>query len=242
MTQNTAISVLNKRLTLNHLPNGFKTSMDSVLLASACPIQPKQSLLDLGCGVGGAGLCVLARVPEVELTGIDIQADQIDLAEENAAGNNFAEKCEFLCSDIREYKNQYAFDHVIMNPPYLNKGAHLKSPHPEKSAAMGHDDATLEEWMKTAHYSLKSKGSLTIIHRADQIDHVLALLDKKFGATEIIPLWPKQGTAAKRVIIRTFKDRYSPATLHAGLTLHDEEGDYTIETNRILKDIGGLYL
>ncbi|MEM8833856.1 MAG: methyltransferase, partial [Pseudomonadota bacterium] len=224
------------------LENGFKTSMDSVLLAAACPIQKNEQLLDLGCSVGGAGMCVLKRCPDNHLTGVDIQVAQIELALENAAANNLVERCEFIESNVSDFRQEKAFDHVIMNPPYLNDGEHLRSPHNEKATAMGHDDVSLKEWIDCAHFCLKSKGSMTIIHRADQIDHIIRDMGKRFGAIEIIPLWPKQDVPAKRVIIRAYKDRYSPTTLHAGLILHDGNGDYTIEANHILKEAGGLFL
>ncbi len=36
--------------------------MDTVLLASACTAVVGEKVLDMGCGVGGAGLCLLSRV------------------------------------------------------------------------------------------------------------------------------------------------------------------------------------
>jgi tRNA1(Val) A37 N6-methylase TrmN6 len=146
----------------------------------------------------------------------------------------------FVCEDIRNIREIKA-DHVICNPPYLTDGAHLKSPHPAKAAAMGHDETTLGDWIKAAHRNLKSKGSFTMIHRADMLDTILQTFGKTFGATEIIPLWPKEGREAKRIIIRTYKDRRSPLKLHAGLILHQENGDYTAEAEEILRHIRSLY-
>ena len=104
MTQE--ITVLNKQVRLKQAENGFRTSMDSVMLAAACPVKQGQELLDMGCGVGSAGLCVLKRIDGVLLTGIDIQADHVAIAVENAEMNNMQERSEFLCSDIRGYKKE----------------------------------------------------------------------------------------------------------------------------------------
>lgn len=237
------IEILGKRLTLVHLPNGFKTSMDSVLLAAACPVQANERLLDMGCGVGGAGFCVLARVGGVFLTGVDIQEAQIELAMKNADKNQF-ENTEFVASDIINFKREKEFHHIIMNPPYLDAGKHLRSPHPEKATAMGHEENThsIKEWIDVAHFNLKSNGTLTIIHRADQIDEIIRVMGKRFGAIEVIPLWPKMGISAKRVIIRAIKDRRSPSVLHSGITLHEDSGEYTCEANNILKEAKGLFL
>lgn len=238
------IYVLDKGLKLLHTEKGFKTSIDSVLLAAACPAKSGDHILDMGCGVGGAGLSVLTRVEGVSLTGVDIQDDHIELAKQNAAENNFADQCEFVASDIRDYKNENAFDHIICNPPYLEAGAHLRSPHEEKATAMGHEEKELSvlEWIDAAHDTVKSNGTFTMIHRADKVDKIIQGLGKRFGATEIIPLWPKQGEAAKRVIVRAVKHRKSPAKIHAGLVLHQDNGDYTDEAEKIFRDREGLYL
>jgi len=237
------IDILGNRLTLAHLPNGFKTSMDSVLLASACKAKSGERLLDMGCGVGGAGFCVLARVEGVDLMGVDIQAEQIELAQQNARDNKF-ENTQFETSDIIDFKREKEFHHIIMNPPYLEGGKHLRSPHPEKATAMGHEENahSIKDWIDIAHFNLKSNGTLTIIHRADQVDEIIRAMSKRFGAIEIIPLWPKAGVNAKRVIIRCIKDRRSPSTLHSGLILHEVDGQYTIETDKILKNAEGLLL
>ncbi len=229
------ISVLDKRLTLHHTADGFRTGLDSVMLAAACPAQEGQSILDLGCGVGGAGLCVLSRVPGTTLTGIDIQEEQITLAQENAAQNEMKDRATFTTSDIRDYKDG-KFDHVICNPPYQNPDERISSPSPAKETAHAHqDNVSLQDWIDTAVRNLKSKGSLTIIHRADQTDKIIQRLENRFGGTEIIPLWPRQDTPAKRVIIRSYRDSRSPATIHPGIVLHKENGDYTDEAEGILR-------
>ncbi len=103
----------------------------------------------------------------------------------------------------------------------------------------GEDNPTpmsLNDWIITAHKNLKSGGTFTIIHRADMIDKIILGMGKKFGGVEIIPLYPHVGEAARRVIVRAIKDRKTPARLHGGIVLHEENGDYTKHANTILRD------
>jgi tRNA1(Val) A37 N6-methylase TrmN6 len=230
------IHVLDHRVRLLQPVGGFRTSLDSVMLAAACPAQGSETLLDLGCGVGGAGFCVLARAPGTHLTGVDIQPDHIDLAVQNIALNNMEGRCSFIPGDIRSL-NIKEFDHVICNPPYLDAGTHTPSPSVPKATALYHgdEDRSVKDWVEAGFRNLKNGGSFTIIHRADHTDKIIQSFGKKFGAIEIIPLWPRTGEAAKRVIIRAIKNRKTPAKIHAGLVLHNADGSYTEQADKILR-------
>lgn len=241
------IHILNKRLILRQVMDGFRTSMDAILLGAACPAQPGEHILDLGCGVGSAGLCALYRIPDTKLTGIDILPDHIALARENAAINHKDQRTQFIAEDIRDFEpnlqNGTLFDHIICNPPYLESGAYIPSPKEQKAIAIGHgeDDIDLKDWIDAAHRNLKSGGGFTIIHRADTTDKIIRDCGKRFGAIEIIPLWPKLSHPAKRVIIRAIKDRKSPAILHPGIVLHKDDGNHTPAAEKILREGKALF-
>lgn len=113
-------TLLNGRIELLQPKVGFHASIDTVFLAAAVPVKARMHLLDVGCGVGSVGLCVLARTRDIHLTGIDIQQDLIDLAQKNAVLNNTEALCRFVAGDIRKEKEivDNAFSVVMMNPPY----------------------------------------------------------------------------------------------------------------------------
>ena len=235
------IHILNKRVALEQHEGGFQTSIDAVLLAAACPAKGGDHVLDLGCGVGSASLALLARVEGAFVHGIDIQEEVTALASNNAAQNNIQDRADFEYADIRDYKN-LSFNHVICNPPYLPSGGHIPSPSEAKATAMGFidPDITLSDWVACAFDCIKGQGSLTMIHRADQVDTIIHAMGKRFGGIEIIPLWPKSGIDAKRVIIRARKHSKGAAKIHAGLTLHKENGDYTDEAEKVLREMTAI--
>lgn len=234
------IHVLDKKLRLLQPDVGFRTSLDTIMLSAACPAKDGQHILDAGCGVGAAGFCVAKRLNKLKLTGVDIDADFIELAKQNREINGFsADDVQFHHADIDQFRRSEKpiFDHVISNPPYLNAGEYLNSPHQKKAIAIGHAETgfSLEEWIKALHRLIKPKGSLTMIHRADYTDQIIKAFEYRFGFVEIIPLWPKKGRNAKRVIIRGLKDKRGPCTLHHGITLHNDENGYTEEADAILR-------
>ncbi len=244
------IYVLNKQVRLCQAPEGFRTSMDSVMLAAACPAKKNHKVLDLGCGVGSAGICVLHRVKDTKLLGIDFQADHIELAEKNADLNNMKDRAVFVCADVRDISkaNIDTFDHVICNPPYKEAGAHRRSPSMARARAMGYidDDVSLRSWIDSAWHNIKGQGSITIIHEASQCDSIIQGLystrgGRRFGNIEIIPLFPKVGVNAKRVIIRAWKHKKGGSRLLPGITLHNADGSYTPEADNILRGGQALF-
>ncbi|MGB0718865.1 MAG: tRNA1(Val) (adenine(37)-N6)-methyltransferase [Bdellovibrionales bacterium] len=242
MSKKDEIHVLGGRVVLRQIEGGFKTSTDSVLLAAACAAKTGDQILDLGCGVGSAGLCVLGRVSGAHLIGIDILPDHIALAHANAKINDKGDYARFVAEDIRDFEDD-EFDHVICNPPYMESGSYIDTPYARKAVAIGHgeDDIDLKDWIDAAHRNLRHGGSFTIIHRGDAVDRIIRLLGTRFGAVEIIPLWPKAGVAARRVIVRAIKNRKSPGVLHAGIVLHEDSGDYTTAAEAVLRNGAGLF-
>ena len=153
------IFVLNKQVRLLQPERGFRTSLDSVMVAAACPAQEGDSILDLGCGVGGASFCLAYRVHNLLITGIDIQSQYIDIAQQNIMLNSDTNRCEFNVNDIRTFRFQsmdQRVDHVLCNPPFLEAGTYTPSPDSGRATALGHkgQDVTLNDWIDCSFHAL----------------------------------------------------------------------------------------
>ena len=241
MSDLSEIHLLDHKIRLYQPQKGFRTSLDAVLLAAACPAVKSQTVLDLGCGVGGASLCLLSREAELELTGIDIQGEYIHIACQNKVMNNSNEKTLFETGSVQDFRMenpQNRFDHVMCNPPFYEVGEHIPSPSKEIALARGYVDEsiTLKDWIDCAFHNLKSKGSFTIIHQAEKLGVILQGMGKRFGATEIIPIYTKVGKSAKRIIIRSYKDRHTPLILRQAVYLEDAAGQQTEEAHFLLRE------
>ncbi len=236
-------ALLGGRVRLLQMQDGYRAAIDPVLLAAAVRVKAGDSILDLGSGVGAASLCLRARVPGVEVTGLDIQELLVDLARRNAALNNTIDDVSFVIGDLLDPPadvGEGSFDHVMANPPYL--GAASGNPPPDQSKAMANveSEAGLADWVRAAVRAVRHKGSVTFIHRADRIDDLLAHFHGKLGEVVVFPLWPGYGKAAKRVIVTGRKGVASPARISPGLVLHEGDGSFSDAANAILKDASGL--
>lgn len=232
--------VLGGRVTLWQPAKGYRTSTDAVLLAAAVRATAGQRLLDLGAGVGAVGLCIAARIDGVAVEGLELQPGLVELAARNAALTGVAGRVQFHSGDVSAPPATLAaggFDHVVMNPPYAEAGEG-RPPEAEQRriSFVAGNDAPLPVWIACARWMLKDRGRLVLIHRADRTDRIIAGLVPHFGAIEILPLWPRAGEAAKRVIIRARKGVATPATLHPGLVLHAPDGGWTPEAEAILAE------
>ena len=209
--------------------------MDPVLLAAAVPAGDGDRVLDLGTGVGAAALCLAARVPGCTVTGLDLQPALTRLAAENIALNGMASRVSVVQGDIAEPPENLGrdYDHVMANPPYLPQERAEPSARDDPSAV--ETGATLADWIDVAASRSRRKGTVTLIHRADRLDELLALLRTVAGDIAVMPLWPRQGIAAKRVLVRARTGVASPTRLLAGIALHETNGDYTTAAEAVLR-------
>ncbi len=237
----TCDGLLDKRVTIEQPKEGYRVAVDTVLLAASIPGEARQKALDLGCGVGGAMLCLAARVPGIVLTGIEIQKELADLCAANIARNKFA-ALDVRRADATSLPDDLAgaFDHVLMNPPYHDEARHDVSDSAQKRTANTEREGDLARWIASAAKALKPSGLLTLIHRADRQAEIDALLAAEFGAAETLPILPKVGAAPKRAIMRAKKGGKGVVRLCGNFVLHQADGRYTEAAEAVLRHMKAL--
>jgi len=216
---------------------GYRVSMDTVMLAAAVPAVAGETVLEGGIGTAGAAICLAQRVAGVKVHGLELQEAMRLLGERNVDFNGFNESIaieEGCITDLSGPQSQ--FDHVMLNPPYLPEGKAIRPPAKSKGLAHMDSNASLKDWIRFAVHKVKNKGSITLIIRADRVDEAIAHLHRRAGGLVIMPLWPRAGMPAKRVIIQCRKGMHGAASILPGLALHGEIERYTAEARKILWD------
>lgn len=240
---------LDGRLELLQPKVGPRTAIDAFFLAAAIPAREggENCILDAGTGVGAAGLALCARVSDVVVTGVDIQQPLLDLAVRNAQINGFSRRFGVIEADItgkaaaRVFEGG-TFDHVAANPPYQDAAASRVSGNAVTARAYSLGEDSLERWVRFLAGAVKPGGTATLIHRADALAQILAVMKRRFGALVIFPLFPRQGEPAKRVLVQGIKASRAPLKILPGMTLHEADGAYTREANAILRHGNALDL
>ena len=224
---------------------GYRAGMDAVLLGASIPAVAGQTVLDVGCGVGTAGLCLVRRVPNVKMAGVELQPELQALATLNAEKNGLSSRAHFARGDIRAKGGLLAarsFDHVFSNPPYIAGSKGRSSDSRRADISKRETEADLAEWIDAMLYWVKERGHITIIHRADRLHEIIELLSPRVGALRVCPVWPKRGRNANRVIVQGRREAKAGMTLSPGIVVRHHDDTVTREMEEIQRHGLGLSL
>ena len=250
VSETTDDAILGGRLRLRQQRRGHRIGHDAILLAAATPARSGDHAVDLGAGVGAAGLALAMRVPDATVTLVEIDPALAALAEDNVERNGLKARTRVVVLDVAAPSDTFASqglgpgsaDHVLMNPPFHDLAQQNVSPDPQRRAAHSAPSASLADWIKAASWLLHSAGMLTMIWRADGLADVLTTLPPRFGGVVVLPVHGRAGQPAIRVIVHAGKARRAPLSLLPGLILNDADCRPTTEAERVLRHAEALPL
>ncbi len=237
---------LNGKVMIWQPRRGYRAATDPVFLAASVPARPGQSVLELGCGVGVASLCLAARVPGLRLTGVELQPDYASLARRNAHENDA--EMEVIEADLAALPADLrarSFDHVIANPPFY-------AAHGPAAQDAGRDRALREAtplatWIDVALRRCRDGGYVSLIHLTERLPDLLAGFVGRASCT-VLPLAARAQRPARRVIVQARKGGRAPFMLLPPLVIHEGahhpgDGEYFTDAVRaLMRDTGALDL
>lgn len=238
-----AIQVLQPR-------SGYRAGLDAVLLAAAVPVESEAPLavLDVGAGVGTAGLCLARRAPPARVTLLEKEPQLARIAEENVRRNDLSARVSVVTGAVGlsaiEARGlglgEESFAHVMANPPYHDVDAGTPAPDALKAGAHAMADGELERWVRFMARMAAPGGGVTVIHKTEALARLLAAIEGRFGALKVLPLYPRAGAPAHRVIVQGIKGSRGPLALLPGFVLHAADGQFMPEAQNILRGGGPL--
>lgn len=146
-------------------------------------------ILDIGTGTGAIGLALAANLPLAQITAVDLSAEALGVARENAATHHLESRVRLLQSDLLSglsaEERTASFDAIVSNPPYIPESDRAEL-HPqvrdyEPALALFAGDLGLDIYRRLipqAHMALKPGGLLALEIGHGQRDALAALLER----------------------------------------------------------------
>ncbi len=234
---------LGGRLQLAQDERGHRVGLDAALLAAATPAATSGLILDLGAGVGAVGLSAARLALKARIGLVEIAPEAAALARENIRLNRLEERARVYEADFVDAAKRRASglidegaEVVLTNPPHHGRGTVRISPDPAK--ALAHVAvAPLADWTRAALALLAPGGVFAMIHRAEALGDCLAALEARVGGVAILPVSPRDGAAATRVLLRGTKGSKAPLSILPPLILHRSDGAYAPLADSILRGL-----
>lgn len=228
---------------------GYRAGLDAVVLAAAVPDRARRfRVLDVGAGVGVAGLCVARRCPSAEVVLLENAPELVALARENALRNDLAARVGVLAAAVGAPWRTLAaagleresFDHVIANPPFHEDERGTRAASPLKAASHAMAAGGIEAWARLMAAAARPRGRVTIIHLPSALPALLAALDGRFGGLSVTPVHARDGETAMRVIVQASKGSRAPMRLLPGLIVHGRGREFTPALDAVLRSGAAL--
>ncbi|MBS0533024.1 MAG: methyltransferase [Proteobacteria bacterium] len=235
-------AVLGGRLRLLQPKRGHRVGHDAILLAAATGGAAGERAVDLGAGIGGAGLALARRIPGLDVTLVEIDPALAVLAGENARRNDLAGRVRAVTCDVEDVAAlaaaglaEQSFDRVLMNPPFNDPARQQSSPDARRRLAHVAGDGLAARWIAAAAFLLKPGGVLTVIWRAAGRDGLIAAMQPHFGEIGVLPVLPRPDAGAIRVLVRAVNGGAGRLPDYPPLALNDAGGKPTQAVEDILR-------
>ena len=217
---------------------GFRYGVDAVVLAdfAASLSAGGRRIFDLGTGTGVIPLILSHKLPESVITGVELQKISAERAHRNVLLNGLEDRIKIINSDIKKLKKGYraAADIVVSNPPYVEKGSGIIGVDAAKATARHETTAGLKDFFITASHLLDKRGEFFLVHRPFRLADIFSCArETGFEAKTMRLVCPYEGMEPNIVLLHFIKGAGRQLNVMRHLNIHDENGDYTEEIDRI---------
>ncbi len=172
----TADALFDGKITVYQGRNGYRFSLDAVLLAGLTRVKPDDGIIDLGAGCGVIPLILAYRKLGRELVGVEIQEELAELARRNVDENGFSDRVRIMRMDFQDVSKHFrpqTFDLAISNPPYRRVDSGRINPNRQRAIARHEIAGSAASVFAAGKYLLPQGGRLAVIYPAERLDHLI---------------------------------------------------------------------
>jgi tRNA1Val (adenine37-N6)-methyltransferase len=219
---------------------GYRYSVDAVLLARFARVKKGGRIADLGTGTGVLPLLLAHLTDAPVIYGIELQEDLARRADRNVILNGLQDRIRILQGDIRQIAGMLpagAADLVVTNPPYRAPGSGRIAPVGERAAARHELAGSVADFIAAAGWLLQPGGRLAVIYLAER----LTLLLTSMSVTGIEPkrlrlVHSRAAADARLVLVEGCKGARAGLQVEKPLILHGDGAaadKYSAEVTRM---------
>ena len=230
----TVDTFFNGRIQVRQRGQGYRFSVDAVLLADHVRPKPGETVLELGTGCGIIALILAYRYPGIKISAVEVQKDMASLAVRNVAENHFSDRVSVCYQDMKNLPDANIpgpVDWVISNPPYRKARSGRVNPDPQRAIARHEIMVNLADVVAVSRRMLKTGGRLVTVYPAERLVDVLVEMRAAGIEPKKLRMIHSQANArAKRVLVQGALGMRSGLIVGPPLNIYEKDGGYTQET------------
>lgn len=210
----------------------MKVGTDGVLLGAWACVEHCGRVLDMGTGTGLVALMTAQR-SQAHIVAIDLDADAVSQAAENASSSPWSSRIQVVEADAREISDSLPFDAILCNPPFFENS--LKCPDSARTMARHTDTLSFDELARSASRLLSPEGELSVVIPYDRAhDMTVSCACHGLFATRQTIVVPIEGGKPKRILM-AFTRQGAPHGITT-LCIQNAERQYTPEYVSLVED------
>ncbi len=216
---------------------GYRYSMDSILLAHFCQLKNGNGVIDLGTGNAIIPLILARRNLTIQIVGVEIQVELIDMAHRNILINEMENRISLFHRDVRELTGHFekaTFDVAITNPPYRSIPSGRLNRRSQKALARHEILGSLTHMAQVASHLLRPTGRFYAVYPASRIvDLFNSLMGSDLEPKRVRMVHSNSREEAKLVMIEATKGGKRELRVMPPLFVYDLDGRYTADMEGI---------
>lgn len=165
------------KLTLKQPKDGYRFTLDPLLLCDFSNAKTEQTIADLGSGCGVMALILAKMASEAQVIAVEKEAAMAALAMENSRINGLEGRVRVLMEDLLQIRCHLPVsccDLVVSNPPYRKQGRGRLNPHPGRMAGRHETTAGLADFLAAAKYLVKPVGRICTVYHPARLPEFMA--------------------------------------------------------------------
>ncbi|MBU2261752.1 MAG: methyltransferase [Proteobacteria bacterium] len=235
----TVDEILGGRLRIIQKKDGYRFSIDSLLLAHFACVHEDDSLIDLGTGSGIVAMILARRRRCRRIVGIDIQEELVAMAKRSVVLNGLEGRVEIRRGDIRRPESLCApgaFDAAVFNPPYRRLRSGRMNPDPEKAVARHEIEGAVGYFLAAAGYALREGGRACAIYpSARMVEIVSQMRSRRIEPKRLRMVHSRPGARGVFVLAEGVKGGREELAVEPPLYIYGEAGGYSPEMAAVFR-------